>query len=632
MGQAEHFYRPPINVTFEDFPGGLNHVGVEQQACVNCGDCVSGCNYKAKNTTQMNYLPDATNHGAEIFCEASVSHVEKTDDGWLVHYLPVGKGREKFDAPTQFVRADIVIISAGTLGSTEIMLRSKEKGLQVSDQLGKNFSSNGDILGFGYNNDEPINGIGFGQHSPEEMEPVGPCITSIIDMRYGDDWRDRMVIEEGSLPGAVGKLMPAAMAEASAAVGKNTDSGFIDGIKEKAREVESLIKGPYSGAIKNMQTYLIMSHDDGAGVMKLKDDKLRIDWPGVGDQSNFIKGNKNLYDATSALGGVYVENPIWTKLFNHSLITVHPLGGCVTGKDAGEGVTNHKGQVFSGTNGTDVYPDLYVSDGAIIPTSLAVNPLLTISAMAERCCMLIAQDRGWTINYDLPSRSSKVPVEQKLGIEFTETMKGYFSKNFVPGESEESYLNSFNMGKSAGSSMEFTLTISSDDLENLIESPEHNASIIGTVEAPELSDQPLAVSNGVFNLFVVYPETPETRHMNYKMQLTSESGESYFFSGYKTVKDDGVINIWHDTSTLYVTIYRGNNNQGEIVGKAILHIKPADFAIQMTTMKVTNAKNEVEKLKATARFGKYFAGVLWQTYGGVFYEESRFNPDAPHRR
>ncbi len=65
----ERFYRPPINVTFKDGP---NHVGVQQQACKLCGDCISGCNYGAKNTVLMNYLPDAKNHGAEIYTQVSV--------------------------------------------------------------------------------------------------------------------------------------------------------------------------------------------------------------------------------------------------------------------------------------------------------------------------------------------------------------------------------------------------------------------------------------------------------------------------------------------------------------------------------------------------------------------------------
>ena len=118
------FYRTPINVTFKD---GINHVGVQQHACTLCGDCCSGCNFGAKNTLIMNYLPDATNHGAEIYTKTAVRYVEKKDGRWLVHYQMLDSGREAFDAPTLTVSADIVFISAGTLGSTEILLRSREK-------------------------------------------------------------------------------------------------------------------------------------------------------------------------------------------------------------------------------------------------------------------------------------------------------------------------------------------------------------------------------------------------------------------------------------------------------------------------------------------------------------------------
>ncbi|MGC0152603.1 alpha/beta fold hydrolase [Chromobacterium vaccinii] len=634
---AQHtFYRPPINVNFDALPDDRNHVGVEQLPCNYCGDCVSGCNNKAKNTTLMNYLPDACNHGAEVFCQAAVRHLERDGDGWIVHFQYVGTGREKFDAPTLFVRADIVIVSAGTLGSTEILLRSRKAGLALSGQLGRHMSGNGDILGFGYNNDDKINGIGFGSHAASEVGPVGPCITSIIDMRDESDWRRRMVIEEGSIPGAIGGAMVPAIAAAAAEIGQATETGALARIRHAAREVESALLGPYRGAVNRLQTYLIMSHDNGGGVMALDDsDQLRLDWPGVGEQPNFKIGNDRLYQATRALGGDYVPNPIWTELFKHSLITVHPLGGCVMGESAEQGVVNHKGQVFSGQSGDAVYPGLYVTDGSVIPTSLAVNPLLTISAVSERAMALLAADRGWTIDYALPSVSRRTQQPLRPGIEFTETMKGFFSTGYhrAGGVDLAAYEAVAETGRKAGSTMAFTVTVRSDDLDRLISDPSHPATIVGTLEAPALSPRPLTVSHGVFNLFEEYPQQVGERHMNYKMRLTAEDGTEYFFSAFKSVPSDhGPLRVWADTSTLYVTVYRGVDAGGEVVGGGVLHIEPADFARQMTTMKVLNVSGEAERLKQLARFGEYFAGVLWESYGGVLARDVYFNPDAPPRK
>ena len=635
LKQGAHFYKPPINVTFDKLPNNLNHVGVEQLPCNQCGDCVSGCNNKAKNTTLMNYLPDAWNHGAEIFCQAEVRHLERDGDGWIVHFQYLDSGREKFDAPTLFVKADIVVVSAGTLGSTEILLRSRDKGLVMSGQLGENMSGNGDILGFGHNCEQTINGIGFGAHSAKELHPVGPCITSVIDMRTEGDWRSRMVIEEGSIPGALGRPMVPAMAGFAEMIGVATDDSFSGKLGYKEREAESFLRGPYYGALHNMQTYLIMSHDSGQGRMILDNkDQLRIDWPGVGEQENFKLGNERLYQSTKALGGVWVENPIWTRLLKHSIVSVHPLGGCVMGEDAAQGVVNHKGQVFSGAAGTDVYPSLYVTDGAVIPTSLAVNPLLTISAVSERNMGLLAADRGWQIDYTLPSAPRKQVAPPTLGVQFTETMKGYFSRAFTAAQSTDLkvYEAAAKRGEADNSPIDFTLTITANDLNRMIKEPEHAATIVGTVNAPALSPQPLTASNGVFNLFEQFEQQVDTRHMKYDMKLTAEDGSAYFFSAFKTVpEDNGVLNIWHDTSTLYVTLYRGPDKSGEVIGSGVMHIHPTDFAKQMTTMKVLNARNERERIEGLARFGKFFAGILWESYGGVFAGDIYFNPDAPPR-
>ncbi|MDH2433665.1 GMC oxidoreductase [Pokkaliibacter sp. MBI-7] len=636
MQQSQNFYRPPINVTFEPLPGNTNHVGVEQLPCNNCGDCVSGCNNKAKNTTLMNYLPDAWNHGAEIFCQAEVRYLKRDGDQWLVYYQYVGTGREKFDAPLLFVRANIVIVSAGTLGTTEILLRSRQQGLALSDQLGQHMSGNGDILGFGYNNDVPINGIGFGTHSAEQAGEVGPCITSVIDMRNEAEYDKRMVIEEGSIPGALGKLMVPAMALAADDIGIRTETGVMALARQAARKLDSTLRGPYHGAINHLQTYLIMSHDDGAGQMVLDDkDQLRIDWPDVGTQPNFEIGNARLLEATRALGGTYVPNPVWTKLFKHSLISVHPLGGCVMGEDARQGVVNHKNQVFCGNSSDAVYDSLYVTDGAVIPTSLAVNPLLTISAISERAMTLLAADRGWAVDYSLPSAPRRQPVASTLGIEFTETMQGYFSTSFTQPADEDlpRYRQASDAGQQAGSTMAFTLTIAAADMEKMLAEPSHSATIVGTLMAPALSPTAMVVSHGTFNLFEKDNNDVGERHMNYNMRLTTTDGTEYFFSGFKSIPfDHGALHIWPDTSTLYVTVYQGSDNQGAVVGSGVLHIAVTDFARQMTTMKVLNAPDEKARLAAMARFGKFFAGVLWDSYGGVFAGDTYFNKDLPPRK
>lgn len=57
------------------------------------------------------------------------------------------------------------------------------------------------------------------------------------------------------------------------------------------------------------------------------------------------------------------------------------------------------GEVFQG-NGTTVNDGLIVCDGALVPAALGVNPLSTITALAERSVELAAEERDITIDYD----------------------------------------------------------------------------------------------------------------------------------------------------------------------------------------------------------------------------------------
>lgn len=361
--------------------------------------------------------------------------------------------------------------------------------------------------------------------------------------------------------------------------------------------------------------------------MTLQDDRLRITWPGIGKDEIFIKAKKRLIKATEALGGTYVPNPTWTKLLGHNLVTVHPLGGCIMAEQSSGGVVNHKGQVFASKESDEVHRGLYVLDGSVIPTSLGTNPLLTISAIAERNVALIVNDHGWRINYDLPSRAPKAVLPSKVGIQFTETMVGYFSTKI-----KEDYQRAAELGKTEGSTFEFTVTVISNDLELMLQDERHQATLIGTVSAPALSAAALTVTEGVFNLLTEHPDEIETRLMRYDMKLSSQEGQDYYLKGFKEIRDDPGFDLWSDTTTLYITIYEGENERGPVFGKGVLKIRATDFMKQMRTLKVTNTSSLAQCLKYNAQFGTFFAGRLFDTFGGIFAGQNYFNPDAAPRK
>jgi cholesterol oxidase len=157
------------------------------------------------------------------------------------------------------------------------------------------------------------------------------------------------------------------------------------------------------------------------------------------------------------LGGDFVEDPIWAKSFGRNLVTVHPLGGCVMGEDANTGVVDHMGRVFSDRNGNAAHDGLFVMDGAVIPLSLGVNPLLTIAALAERSCDRIARMRGLTIDYAFKAQADR-DVDH-IGLRFTERMTGFFTTNL-----DSNFALLQKRGRRDGDTdVGFILTIDSDD-------------------------------------------------------------------------------------------------------------------------------------------------------------------------
>ena len=238
----------PVVVSFE---ATLNPAGVEQPACTLCGDCCSGCNVGAKNTVALTYLPDAKAHGAEIFTELTVSHVEKVDRHWRVHFAPT----EEPDAPMRSVEAKTVVLSAGTLGSTEILLRSREVGLPVSDSLGQRFSANGDIIAFALGGEQRVNGIGVG-HPPKFVgDAIGACVTGEIELH--DAWPPRPLDVHPGGRAAVGA--------------RAASAGVLRLGGQAARRRPKPDQGRLSWpARRAFYTFFVVSHDEAKGRIRLE--------------------------------------------------------------------------------------------------------------------------------------------------------------------------------------------------------------------------------------------------------------------------------------------------------------------------------------------------------------------------
>ncbi|BCF99282.1 cholesterol oxidase [Paraburkholderia sp. PGU19] len=623
LGMSDRFYRPPITVTFKE---GKNAAGVDQNRCVGCGDCNSGCNHGAKNSTHMNYLPDAAAHGAQIFTGAAVHSVVRDDERgvWCVRYQPADLKRELYDAPELFVTADIVILSAGTLGSTAILLRSQEAGLPVSKQLGQHFTGNGDVLAFAFNTDKVINGVGWGTHPAGDIPPVGPCITGIIDHRNTPDVKDGFVIEEGSVAAPIGLGLMGVLGLAAPAEGVEMPDPAGDApLADEARIAESILRGPYHGAMRNTQTYLVMAHDDESGQITVESGRPRVSWPNAGKQPIYETVEKTLIEATCALGGSYVRNPISADLFQNRTVTVHPLGGCGMAEDAAHGVVDQAGRVFSGTDGNAVHEGLYVMDGAVMPLSLGVNPLLTISALAERNCAQLAQSRGWQIDYNAAGNTAPPPA-LKIGLRFTETMIGsYFVGDAKPAGQRDD--------PAEGTPISFTVTVVSDDLDDMLANPQHQAHMIGTLTCTALSPQPMTVNDGIFNLFVVDEANVERRNMNYRMTLDTVDGKHFYLTGQKIITHTSLAELWTQTNTLYAKIRESDADDAPVIGHATLIITPENFLKQQRTIEVTNTPDIETRLAYTLKFGRFFAGVLYTEYGGVAAPLQYFDPDAPPR-
>jgi cholesterol oxidase len=575
--------RPPLPGERIDEPEPNLH-GAARYTCRLIGECDVGCNWGAKNTLDYNYLSAAKRHGAEIRTKTEVRSFEPVEGGgYRVGY------RRHPGGETGTLTAGRLVLSAGTLGSTLLLLRNRDALPGLSGKLGTRFCGNGDLLTFAV-------------RCPDAVEPArGPVITSAIrypDERDGGTGRG-FYIQDAGVPEFVTWMLqaadsPGALRRAATVVWQVLRQRWRGEPDSNLSAEASALLG--DGRLGSGTLPLLgMGRDIPDGNMKLtKKGYLDVDWRTRKSGPYFERVRDESRRLAEALGADKLEdNPLW---YLRRVITVHPLGGCPMGRDETEGVVDPYGRVFG-------CPGLHVADGSVMPGPVGPNPSLTIAALADRFAEAILDGRG---RGEAPRAR---PAAKPVALSFTEEMKGFVT--FGEGD----YERGFRAGRESRTALMFHLTITADDLERFMADRDRQAVAEGWVDCEALGGR-LPVERGIFNLFVDHEGEARRKRMLYRLHLADGSGQPLTLTGFKVVEDDPGFDLWADTTTLYTRLLRGHVEPGgdagaEVVAGGIIHIHGVDFARQLTTFHTEPAG----RLDQLGRFGALFAGDLWKVYG-----------------
>jgi cholesterol oxidase len=354
--------------------------------CRLCGECDIGCNYGSKNTMDYTFLTEAVRDGADLRALSDVREIAPLESGgYRVSYIQhdlasEGSPQDINSIPRQTLEAPIVVLAAGTLGSTSLMLRNSKNFPGMSPALGTRFSGNGDLLAFAARCRDTRDV----SRRLRLVDPTfGPVITSTIRLPDALDGNEgghgrgayiqdggqpnfaSWVAEGANLPGGMWRMMAFGYRYIRHRLGITRNSSLSHDISRafSAGELTS-----------SSLTMLGMGRDVAGGRMSLDGGMLTVDWPRR-DSLPFLNNlNEKMKAIAHFHGARYIPNPL---SFLGRTVTVHPLGGCPMGRDVKQGVVDSHGQVFG-------YPGLIIADGSVMPGPVGANPSLTIAALADR--------------------------------------------------------------------------------------------------------------------------------------------------------------------------------------------------------------------------------------------------------
>ncbi len=380
MGVGDTFVPTPVGVFFgpegQKTPGKtvpdpyFGGAGPARTGCIECGSCMTGCRYGAKNTLVKNYLGLAESAGAQVHPMTTVAGFEQRADGlWELHTARTGRTLRR---QRRTFTATHVVLAAGTWGTQRLLfkMRDANKLPKLSDRLGVLTRTNSEsIVGAARLEARPDLDLTHGVAITSSIHPTSD--THIEPVRYG----------KGS--NAMGMLQTL-MTDGAGPEG--TDTPRWRQLLRNARENPR-------GAVRmlNVKQWsertviaLVMQHLDNSITTFTKRGKLGFrrysskQGHGQPNPTWIPVGNEVTRRIAAKIDGV--AGGTWGELFNIPL-TAHFLGGAAIGDSPEHGVIDPYQRVYG-------YPTLSVMDGAAISANLGVNPSLSITAQAERAASL----------------------------------------------------------------------------------------------------------------------------------------------------------------------------------------------------------------------------------------------------
>ena len=365
MGVGDTFKMAPLGVHFGKGPGVIEKdpyfggVGPDRHGCQQCGACMTGCRFNAKNTLPKNYLGLAESAGAKVLPEHTVESIEELPNGgWKI----VARKSSAWLCGKRVFTAGEVVVAAGTYNTQKLLHKMKDSRRlpKLSPALGKLSRTNSESLVGAV---MPHGGeIDFSQGAAITSSFFPDKNTHVEPVRYGKGSNFmgllQTVMTDGHSAKARRRQWVKTLITKPSMIGK-----ILDVRKWSERTVIALV-------MQNVDSSLAVTGKRGIFGWRLtsKNDSEHPNATYIPAANEVVRKIANNYGGTP---GGHIGDLLSAPF------TAHFVGGCVISDDPNKGVIDPYHRVWN-------YPTLHVVDGASVTANLGVNPSLTITAQAER--------------------------------------------------------------------------------------------------------------------------------------------------------------------------------------------------------------------------------------------------------